>query len=80
MVTLSASKIHPNNGVINQRVTNFTHLHLNQFLTNVPILYPLKTPGNLWFSRVFRGGYKMGTLAGDGLNNKSCFHLSLNKS
>ena len=34
----------------------------NPFLANVPILYPLKTPENLWFSGVFRG-YKMGTLA-----------------
>ena len=36
----------------------------NPFLVNVPILYPLKTPENLW---VFRG-YKMGTLARNGLN------------
>ena len=28
---------------------------LNPFLTNVPILYPLKIPENLWFSGVFRG-------------------------
>ena len=31
---------------------------LNPFLVNVYILYPLKTPENLWFSGVFRG-YKM---------------------
>ena len=28
---------------------------LNPFLANVSILYPLKTPENLWFSGVFRG-------------------------
>ena len=38
----------------------------NPFLTNAPILYPLKTPENLWFSDAFRG-YKMGTLARNGL-------------
>ena len=32
----------------------------NPFLANVPILYHLKTPKNLWFSSVFRR-YKMGT-------------------
>ena len=31
-------------------------------------LYPLKTPKNLWFFSVF-SGYKMGTLAGNGLKN-----------
>ena len=36
---------------------------INPFLANVPILYPLKTPENLGaFS-----GYKMGTLARNGL-------------
>ena len=39
---------------------------INPFLTNVPILYPLKTPENQRFSIVFRG-YKMGTLARNGL-------------
>ena len=39
---------------------------INPFLANVPILYPLKTPENLWFSGVFMG-HKMGTLAGNGL-------------
>ena len=34
----------------------------NLFLANVPILYPLKTPKNLWFFGVFRG-YKMRALA-----------------
>ena len=38
----------------------------NPFLANVPILYPLETPENLWFSGVFRG-YKMETLAKNGL-------------
>ena len=38
----------------------------NPYLASVPILYPLKTPENLWFSGVFRG-YKMGTLARNGL-------------
>ena len=36
------------------------------FLANVPILYPLKTPENLFFSGAFRG-YQMGTLARNGL-------------
>ena len=27
---------------------------LNAFLANVPILYPLETPENLWFSGIFR--------------------------
>ena len=31
---------------------------LNLFLVNVPILYPLKTPDNLWFPGVYKG-YKM---------------------
>ena len=35
------------------------------FMANIAILYPLKTPENLWFSGVFRG-YKMGTLARNG--------------
>ena len=47
-------------------------LMFNPFLVNVPILYPLKTPENLWFSGVFRG-YKMGTLERNGLT-----HLSVN--
>ena len=34
----------------------------NPFLTNIPILYPLKTPENQVFFGVFRG-YKMGILA-----------------
>ena len=39
---------------------------INPSLANVPILYPLKTSENLWFSGVFRG-YKIGTLARNGL-------------
>ena len=38
----------------------------NPFLAHVPILHPLKTPENLWFSGVFRR-YKIGTLARNGL-------------
>ena len=45
---------------------------INPFPANDPILYPLKTPESLWFSGVFRG-YKMGTLAGNGLmSSKKC--------
>ena len=40
---------------------------VSPFLTNVPISYPLKTPGKQRFSDVFRG-YKMGTLARYGLS------------
>ena len=40
--------------------------YLNPFLANVPTLYPLKTPENLWFSGVFTG-YKAETLAKNGL-------------
>ena len=36
--------------------------HINPFLTNISILYPLKSPEKLWFSGVFRV-YKMGALA-----------------
>ena len=39
---------------------------INLFLVNIPILYPLKTLENRWFSGVFRG-YKMETLARNGL-------------
>ena len=42
----------------------------NPFLANVPILYPLNTPENHRFSGVFRG-YKMETLARNGLNKKN---------
>ena len=37
-------------------------------LANVPILYPLKTSENLWFSGVFRW-CKMKTLAKNGLTH-----------
>ena len=42
------------------------YLFINIFPANGPILEPLKTPENLWFSGVFRG-YKMGILARNGL-------------
>ena len=45
----------------------------NAFLANVPILNPLKTPENLWFSGVFRG-YKMGTFARNGLIKNSALN------
>ena len=45
---------------------------INPFLANFPILYPLKTPENLWFSGVFRE-YKMGTLARNRLKRCSKF-------
>ena len=45
-------------------------MFLNQFLDNVFIIYPLKTPGNQKFSGAFRG-YKMETLAGSGLIKKT---------
>ena len=35
---------------------------MNTFLANFPILYPLKTGENLWFSDTFKE-YKIGTLA-----------------
>ena len=44
----------------------FERVVFNPFLANVPILYPLKTPENQKFSGVFMG-YKMGTLAKNGL-------------
>ena len=39
---------------------------INPLLANVPTLYILKTPENLWLAGLFRG-YKMGTLARNGL-------------
>ena len=55
-----------------------TSVYINLFLANVPILYPQKTPENLWFSGVL-GSYKTRTLARNGLNSKSTFvwHLKL---
>ena len=49
---------------------------LNPFLTDVPILYPLKAPENLWFSGACRG-YKMITSAKNGLMIE---HMSLTLS
>ena len=49
-----------------EEVCSNSFAKINPFLANVPILYPLKTPENLWFSSVFRG-YKMGKLARNGL-------------
>ena len=39
----------------------FVRVSFNSFLTNVPILYYLKTPQNQMFSGIFKV-YKMGTL------------------
>ena len=47
-----------------------TEIHFNPFSTNVPLLYPLKTSENLWFSDVFKG-YRSGTLVENGLINFS---------
>ena len=44
--------------------------NIDRFLTDVSILYPLKTLENPRFSGVFMG-YKMGTLCGNGLNLKN---------
>ena len=46
------------------------------FLANVPILYLLKTPEKPQVSIVFKG-YKIGTLAGNGLAEFSRFLLTL---
>ena len=51
-------------------------LVFNPFPANVSILYPLKTPQNLWFSGVFRG-YKIGTLAKNGLTAVDFVVMSL---
>ena len=48
------------------KIDRVSYAVLNPFLANIPILYPLKTPENLWFSGVFRR-YEMGTLAKNGL-------------
>ena len=42
-------------------------MSLNPFLANVCLLYPLKTPKNLWIFGAF-WEYKVGTLARNGLN------------
>ena len=67
--TKRALQMKQNAFFIEANKTNFFGMRasvFNPFLANFPILYPLKTPENLCFSGVFRG-YKMGTLAGDGL-------------
>ena len=46
---------------------------INPFQANVPILYPLKTPENLWCFGVFRG-YKMRALARNGLGVQESLH------
>ena len=51
----------PYRGKVDRKILKF----LKRSLVNVPILYPLKTPENFWFSGVFRG-YKMETLARNG--------------
>ena len=43
---------------------------INSFLTNLPILNPLKIPENQRFPDVFKE-YKMGTLGRNGLNQKT---------
>ena len=52
--------------VIFSLVWSEAQLKVNPFPAKIPILHPLKTPENQRFSGVFRG-YKMGTLAGNGL-------------
>ena len=54
-------------------IRSFELHELNRFVANVPILYRMKTPENLWFSGVFRG-YKMGALARNGVKN--CMSLT----
>ena len=41
--------------------TDVINRQFNPFLVNIPTLYPLEIPENLWFSGVFMV-YKMGTL------------------
>ena len=48
--------------IIKTHTMTYSDYRLNPFLANVPILYLLKTPENLWFSVVFRG-YQIGILA-----------------
>ena len=50
-------------GVIINCGINCSEVLINLFVTNVLILYSQKTLENLLFSDVFKGGYKMGTLA-----------------
>ena len=51
-------------------------IHMNPFLTNVPLLYPLKTSENLRFSDDFRG-YRGGTLVENGLKTECKFFEKL---
>ena len=52
--------------IMYQSHCNKVPIKLNPFLANVPILYLLKTPENLWFCGAFRG-YKMGIFVRNGL-------------
>ena len=53
--------------ILNQRCLDLSEtFDINQFSTNVPLLYPRKTSKNLSFSDVFRG-YRSGTLVENGL-------------
>ena len=45
-----------------QKFERWNENELNSFLTNVPMLYPMKTPENVWFSSVFCG-HEMGIFA-----------------
>ena len=61
---------------VSLKTSQSTYLHIikrdtNPFLANVPILYPLKTAENIWFSGFFRG-YKIGAMPGNGLKVQSC--------
>ena len=44
-----------------------SHTCTNPFSSSAPLLYPLKTSENLWFSYVFRR-YKSGNLVENALN------------
>ena len=50
---------------------------INPFLTNVPLLYPLKTSENSRFSAIFRG-YRSGTLVENGLIYELKFNFKKN--
>ena len=56
----------PNN-TLDENVYMKQKQKLNSFLANVPILYLLKTPENLWSPSVFKE-YKMGTFTRNGLS------------
>ena len=42
-------------GLQTDAVYSIEHVSFNLFLISGPILYPLKTPGDFWFSGVFWG-------------------------